>query len=53
MNMTRKCLIEQAASDVVQYLNEKYNINIETHDVYLLLDNNFGFVIEALESVIQ
>jgi hypothetical protein len=45
----RTKLSKQATNDVVEYIRDRYNLDIAYDEILRIIDNNLGFIVDMIE----
>jgi hypothetical protein len=51
MNEMKKEMIKNAGIDIVEYLDEKYAIDVDLYDIIGLININLGFIFDVIEDL--
>jgi hypothetical protein len=45
----RTSLSQQTTCDLWNFLNDKYSIDVDQSEIYKIIDNNIGFIVDVIE----
>lgn len=51
MNELKKALILNASRDIIEYLDEKYGIEVDIYDIADFINLNLGFVFQKIKEL--
>lgn len=53
MNTVKADLIMQTATDIVKYIDETYNTDVDLYDIVELININMGFVFDTCSDLVD